>query len=369
MMAEALPWTRRRPTFGRGEDPPTEFRGVAEFDLSSIPSGSTIDTATLLLDAVMPPVPTVSNFTAFVDFNDFDGASAAVPNTNIVGDNSSAVLVDFATGDATGVTLTVPAFTFGDFNVTNVHPLGGDALSIFGPVGTTVSGDGMLDDFPTNDVTITIDGLDVTTRYDLVIYNGRADGVGARTNTLTLGGADSFVNTSSAGATISTVNQTNDTATITIDDNVTAGNVFRWSEIDAGADGVITVHMTAGGASPDVQTNIMRLQGMGGPTVSIDVEVEADFGNGIVDPSDAESTFFFPNLFHWQFDQGTLTADPDISLDVTNTVQTLFDAGANFVRFTVAEDAPPIGDTNAFVTAYAGSPASLPGTTGPVPAL
>jgi len=103
--------------------------------------------------------------------------------------------------------------------------------------------------------TFTLTGLDPNLLYDVALYGQRtltADGV----ERFTLGGADSATNSSSTGVidALTTDQQTRGNA---------AGDFIRWTSIDPGADGTITIDVDPefhGNLSNIAYLNAMRLE-------------------------------------------------------------------------------------------------------------
>ena len=86
---------------------------------------------------------------------------------------------------------------------------------------------------------ITLTGLDPNLIYDLALYGDRTI-ASNQLSAFTLAGADAAVNSSSAGI--------QDAAITHLDtrSNHIPGHIIRWTGMDPGADGTITVTVTAG---------------------------------------------------------------------------------------------------------------------------
>gem|GEM_PF-1413479 len=96
-------------------------------------------------------------------------------------------------------------------------------------------------------VTMTVSGLSATKRYSVAIYGSR--GVSAYTTRWTdvkISDNSSFANNSSAGSTLFSTSVANDTTRIITGDNA-AGRVFRFDNIDPGADGDVVFTFTGNG--------------------------------------------------------------------------------------------------------------------------
>ena len=84
--------------------------------------------------------------------------------------------------------------------------------------------------------TFTFSGLDANLLYDVALH-GDGNLVADGAERFTLGGADGATNSSSTGI-VSTFITDMETRP-----NATAGNVVRWTSIDPGTDGIITIDM------------------------------------------------------------------------------------------------------------------------------
>ncbi|MBN1673049.1 MAG: phytase [Kiritimatiellae bacterium] len=151
-------------------------------------------------------------------------------------------LIDYATGDELAVTLTVMGASGVGTNQ-GAHPAAGtDAYAVF---------DGKLDalgaisygDTDSDDLVLTLAGLNPELRYELALYGDRNDagyvGTASRYHYGTLSGVFSFVNASSSGATILTNSVADDTAFYNAGYNNQAdtGYITRFTHIDPGSDG------------------------------------------------------------------------------------------------------------------------------------
>ena len=100
---------------------------------------------------------------------------------------------------------------------------------------------------------MTLEGLNPNSLYDLALYGNRnafADGV----ERFTLGGAVSATNSSSIGIINNFVTD------LDTRKNQALGHIARWTVIDPGADGIITVEVHAQGANTNIAyLNALRL--------------------------------------------------------------------------------------------------------------
>lgn len=119
--------------------------------------------------------------------------------------------------------------------------------------------------------TFSISGLDPALQYEIALAsncnanNTTYAGANQWKANFTIEGVDSFVNASTAGTLIGTKNVANDTASI-VQINQVNGYVPRFSNINPGSDGVITIRVTGDavnpafpGAQPGVYLNGFRL--------------------------------------------------------------------------------------------------------------
>jgi len=195
----------------------------------------------------------------FVAYNDLCWAPGD-PTFNITTytTNQSGLLTDYNTGNPTPVTLAVtdggPAYQF-----QGVPPLPGtDAHEVFdGIVG--LSG---LVSYAATDLVLTFSGMDASLRYELVFFGnrGRADYTD-RSAIVTLSGVEpGFENASTPGTTIGTTTLTNDTTTVVNGANTTNGYVARWTQIDPGPDGQMTVTIGDSDSKPYSSAIMLRAQ-------------------------------------------------------------------------------------------------------------
>ncbi|MDD3276578.1 MAG: lamin tail domain-containing protein, partial [Kiritimatiellales bacterium] len=147
---------------------------------------------------------------------------------------SSGLLIDQATGEETGVTLSVSG---GDWNGGNhltqgldADP-GTDANSLF---DAKVSCQGIIS-YGTGNILLRFSGMDTNMTYTLALFSNRAE-YDDRNSLFTISDVDCFTNESSAGAGRSSQAMPEDSVTI-IANNTARGYVAKYSQIDPGADG------------------------------------------------------------------------------------------------------------------------------------
>ncbi|MBN1671441.1 MAG: chitobiase/beta-hexosaminidase C-terminal domain-containing protein, partial [Kiritimatiellae bacterium] len=189
-------------------------------------------------------------FTAYNDLAWFSGQRAAnitayTTTNGVPAAPGGGLLVDYATGWPVPVRLSV---TGGDLAHENqgLHPAPGtDANAVF---------DGKVDcagtiGYATDDLTLTLAGLDPGCRYELVLYSDRGNsaytGTASRCHRATLDGADSFLNASSTGTVADTASVAGDTTVYNAGWNspATAGYVTRFTGIDSGEDGCVAIRI------------------------------------------------------------------------------------------------------------------------------
>jgi len=132
-----------------------------------------------------------------------------------------------------------------------------DAAAVFGGI---VDCTGLVG-YGTNDLTLTFSGLEPGPEYELVLFGNRAvSGYTDRLTRYTIGGADAFRNTSSAGAYYS---GTNDPSTVVINGyNTVNGYVARFAGIAPGTDGAFTLKVWDDDSAdaPKWYVNALRLK-------------------------------------------------------------------------------------------------------------
>jgi len=98
-------------------------------------------------------------------------------------------------------------------------------------------------------VTLTLSGLNPALQYEFATTANRGGGSGYlnRLTKFTLGGADALTNSSTAGATFS--GAADPTTTFPTGENTATGYVARWTGINPGADGIVTITSQATSSS------------------------------------------------------------------------------------------------------------------------
>ena len=214
------------------------------------------------------------------------------PDTNIttytIPDDGTAtgLLMNYATGDDTLVTVTItasgsPNVQTGTYGGSESDP-GTDAYTIFHGIAD-MSGVIQYGSSGWN-VDITFTGLDPNGTYTFVTTGNRDDdGYTGRIAKFTLLDADSAINTSSAGVSKSTTNFTEDTSAFSTGYNTVNGYVASWTDIQPGPDGDFTIRAEA--ADPETQykayaSSVFKLtQESSGAQYNLNI---TDDGNGSV---------------------------------------------------------------------------------------
>jgi hypothetical protein len=228
---------------------------------------TTLPAITILALAAAPAQAAVT----FVAYHDMAGPAygAGVNITNQYTSNSTGTvaspaaatvgLIRYADGVSTGVSVNISGISNIDYRTSSIAlpPAGGTpADPLFNGVGLSLNR-GIINR-QNGLMTITLSGLNPAMLYDLAFYGDRNSGADG-TEQFTLGGADSATNTSSTGiaSTFVTLQETRP--------NSTTGNIIRWSNINPGSDGIITVEVDprAGTGSPTLDIaylSAMRLE-------------------------------------------------------------------------------------------------------------
>ncbi len=182
----------------------------------------------------------------FTAYNDMNPAAGDLNDTNVTEHDYNTVggiLVDYNTGTPTAVTIT-GSFVGGldDNHESNGgQPIGGtDAGDTFGPDGAVIvdmQNTIELDD-PSWDNIITLDNLDSTKRYTVTVSANRDNPAydGLRFSRVTIEGADSFANDSSAGVVVNSA----DSVSFSSGNNTDNGYVARWTNVVA-SDGSFSI--------------------------------------------------------------------------------------------------------------------------------
>jgi len=182
-------------------------------------------------------------FTAYNDLGWFTGQitnriTTFTTTNGTPGAVSAGLLVDYATGLDTPVTLTV----------TGVHVTYSNQGAQ--PVAATDAGrvfDGKVDclgavTYQTQDLVLSLTGLNPNLRYELVVYSDRDEAAYAdRMHHSVLSDADGFRNASSEGTAVGTTSMADDTVTYCSGYNAAAGLVARFTDIDPGTNGQVTL--------------------------------------------------------------------------------------------------------------------------------
>ena len=181
----------------------------------------------------------------FTAYNDLCWVSGEpTDNVTTFRTGEGGVLVDYTTGDASPVSVTI--VNGADSPLQGVPPAAGtdahDLLMAGGQLGLNGCISYTLDPEP---VTLTFSGLDAAGRYEFVVFGNRGrEGYEGRTTIVTLVGVEpGFQNTSSDGTVISTTTLNEDTTTVANGNNTANGHVARFTQIDPGADGEFTITM------------------------------------------------------------------------------------------------------------------------------
>jgi hypothetical protein len=230
---------------------------------------------TILALATAPKLSAV----AFVAYHDMGGPAYGVGvnitnqytnNTNSFFSSPAAAtvgLIRYSDGVATGVSVNITGINTFDNRTSSIasppNP-GTPADPLFNGVGLDLNR-GIINR-QNGLMTITLSGLDSTMLYDLAFYGDRNSGADG-TEQFTLGGADSATNTSSTGisSTFVTLQETRP--------NSVTGHVIRWSNINPGLDGIITVEVdpregTGTAASDIAYLSAMRLEAIPEPSTA-----------------------------------------------------------------------------------------------------
>ena len=190
--------------------------------------------------AVPPPSPPG----AFVAYHDLGGVASPGNITTQQSLATTHTLINFADGTDTGIDFSILGANSIDTRtgtVTRPPAAGTDAGNLFLASGIDLN-DGIVvegGNGGSGSTTFTFAGLDPGVLYDIALYgdrNASRDGV----ERFTLIGADGAVNSSSSDAARSVIIGTFITDMDTRP-NATEGNVVRWTSINPGADGLITI--------------------------------------------------------------------------------------------------------------------------------
>jgi len=195
---------------------------------------------------IVTPRSSAGTFTAYNDLC-WDSTQPAA-NITVLTRAEAGLLIDHGTGELLPVRLTL---NNGGGTTTSYGAdaaAGTDAAQIFGGI---VDGKGLID-YAQTELTLTVAGLDPARLYELTLFGNRnVSSYGGRTTTLTLEGAQRFINASSVGATVTTTATPDDTTTIGNGSNTANGYVARYDQIVPGTDGAILVRVPAWDGTSD----------------------------------------------------------------------------------------------------------------------
>ncbi|MBN1674323.1 MAG: lamin tail domain-containing protein [Kiritimatiellae bacterium] len=196
------------------------------------------------------------NDSLFTAYNDLGWAAGQLAqNITRYTRGQSGLLKDYASGEDTAVTLSV-AGGDGPVLTQGADPQSGtDAHAVFDGI---VDGVGLISYGPTN-LTLRFTGLDPTLRYEFVLFGNRhnADYLD-RYSTIAISDVDAFRNESSAGTDFS--GPASDSVVITNGYNTVNGFVARFSQVDPGTDGDMTV--TVSDNASRFYANALRLRAL-----------------------------------------------------------------------------------------------------------
>ncbi|MBN1671779.1 MAG: fibronectin type III domain-containing protein, partial [Kiritimatiellae bacterium] len=189
--------------------------------------------------AATTPRATAGEFIAYNDLAWAEGQRAA--NISVLTRGEAGLLVDHATGAPVNVRLAISAGGGGPYTTQGADAAAGtDAGALFGGI---VDGTGLIS-YSTEDLVLSLTGLDPTYQYALTLFGNRAgSSYTARTTVVRLEGAESFVNTSSAGARVETDAAADDTTVIANGSNTGQGLVARYAAILCGSDGAVALRI------------------------------------------------------------------------------------------------------------------------------
>jgi hypothetical protein len=219
----------------------------------------------------------VGDAPAFTAYNDLSWDSGQT-STNITRytsddgtgtppDGNSGELKDYATGDSIpGGIVSVAGGTW----IGPTHAAQGAEPAEDSPGNLVFDGiiscKGVIS-YGTTNVTLVFSGLDSAQLYTLVLFCNRDRYSGERWSNFIISGVDSFVNESSAGATISQTAMADDTTQISAY-NTVDGYIAKYANIDSGADGTFMV--TVDGENPYINAFMLQAQAFGSTPVDDD---------------------------------------------------------------------------------------------------
>jgi hypothetical protein len=187
-----------------------------------------------------------ADFTAYNDLSWGPGQTSfnITTHTTTAGDGGGSgggELVDFATGQATGIGLEITGGSWlGAAHVAQGRASnpGTDAFAVF---DGKVDCQGVLS-YAASELIITITNLDPQAVYEVVLFGNR-DNYPTRFTTVTIQGAVGFTNQSTSGAVISGASGAN--TRLPFGQNTATGQVARYANIVPGPDGRCVFHIPA----------------------------------------------------------------------------------------------------------------------------
>ncbi|MBN1674989.1 MAG: fibronectin type III domain-containing protein [Kiritimatiellae bacterium] len=197
-----------------------------------------------------PPDTAPREWTAYHDL----GWLAGQPDANITtAPAGAAPLVDFASGQPIGITLTIASpgavSHWAESNPaagTDAHAVFNGKLDCNGFISSTL-----------DPITFAFSGLDPGRVYDVVLFGNRAGGYLDRLVTTTISDVDAFENASSAGAGFSGPGDR--TVTICNGENTANGYVARFVNVLPGRDGTFTLSARGNGKTAYVNALMLRV--------------------------------------------------------------------------------------------------------------
>ena len=209
------------------------------------------------VEAARPQVFRAFNDLAWTPEQRADGITRITsPNTN-TNLSSRGELIDYDTGEPTGVELTVDGGNYEDVSGYDGRsaPEGTDAAALFGGIVDTLGIIAYVNE-PDRPLVLTFSNLLPALRYRVVFHGDRSAYGWDRASQVIVSGADAFTNTSSVasdnpapGANGALFSGPDDDSTRVPSDNL-GGYVARFTDIDPGADGEIVLTIAYDGIVP-----------------------------------------------------------------------------------------------------------------------
>ncbi len=199
---------------------------------------------------------------AWIAYHDFGDITSELSTGNITThhtlaayglaplDTSPKDLIKYSDGSDTGVDFSVAGANGADLRGDDgpdarfTPPAGGtDADALFNGVGLNLNNGSIYEGGGggSGSTTYTLTGLNPSLLYDLAFYGDRSNSSRDGFERFTLGGADSATNSSSVDTHCVVVSPT--VTDLQTRPNAAEGNVVRWTDIDPGADGIITINV------------------------------------------------------------------------------------------------------------------------------